>query len=257
LPVDDDPYRDFAEDYHWLYGDTDLTLGTRTPGVRLALTGLAPGARVLDAACGIGIDAAALTRRGFDVTVADASRPMLDRALAHLDAVVPGHRTTCVHSAWEDLPQHLRAESFDAVLCTGNSIAHLRDSDEMTDAFRSFAALLRPGGMLVLDTHDWEQIEAAGERALVDRETIRHGRRCRRRYIWRRSDDASGALELTFELDVLDGPRPGVRRHTVVLHPFSRPKLRSRLEVAGFRRVAIDAVPGHDRYTAVAVRCPT
>ena len=62
-----DQYGSLATDYHWFFNDVDLFLGCDTPGVRAAMVGLEPGARVLDAACGIGIDAAALLRRGFDV----------------------------------------------------------------------------------------------------------------------------------------------------------------------------------------------
>jgi hypothetical protein len=71
--VAEDHYRPLAADYHWFFDDVDLFLGCDTPGVRAAMAGLASGARVLDAACGIGVDAAALLRRGFDVAASDAS----------------------------------------------------------------------------------------------------------------------------------------------------------------------------------------
>ena len=63
----EDQYRSLATDYHWYFDDVALFLGSDTPGVRAAMSSLQPGARVLDAACGIGVDAAALARRGFNV----------------------------------------------------------------------------------------------------------------------------------------------------------------------------------------------
>jgi SAM-dependent methyltransferase len=82
--VDAGHYRSLAADYHWFFDDVDLFLGCDTPGVRAAMAGLASGARVLDAACGIGVDAAAPLRRGFDVAASDASDEMAAVARHHL-----------------------------------------------------------------------------------------------------------------------------------------------------------------------------
>ena len=85
--MDADHYRSLAADYHWFFDDVDLFLGCDTPGVRAAMASLASGARVLDAACGIGVDAAALLRRGFDVAASDASNEMAAVARQRLRAL--------------------------------------------------------------------------------------------------------------------------------------------------------------------------
>jgi ubiquinone/menaquinone biosynthesis C-methylase UbiE len=61
-----DYYRGFAVDYDWLYDDGALTDGSviTRPAVADLLRRAGPGCAVLDAACGTGVDAAALARRG-------------------------------------------------------------------------------------------------------------------------------------------------------------------------------------------------
>lgn len=81
----DDCYADLAHDYEWLFPDEAIggsgTVGATSPGSKDLLEGILgtmpPGARVLDSACGIGADAVALARRGFNVTASDGSASML------------------------------------------------------------------------------------------------------------------------------------------------------------------------------------
>lgn len=248
-----DPYAPLAGDYHWLLDENDLRLGTRTPGVRVALSSLEPGARVLDAACGVGVDAAVLVRRGLRVTIADASASMLCQAADRLAA--EGIQVDAVHSRWDELPTRVPAGAFDAILCSGNSIGHVRDEAEMITVFESFASVLAPGGMVVLDTHDWEYVCSAGNRVLVEpRVLARNGRRCLRTYVWHVPTPRPQTVELELCFVFLDGESASSRTHMIEMHPFTRRQLRDRLQRAGFRNVALDAIPGHDRYTATARR---
>lgn len=250
----EDRYRLLASDYHWFYDDIRLRLGSDTPGVRLAIHGLPDGARVLDAACGIGIDSLALTRRGFTVTASDVSEEMLaeaERRSAHLDVAA---RPRLIHSPWLDLGVHLGRGRFDAVFCIGSSIAHAAGPDEMTEAFGVFRSLLAPSGVLILDTRDWEAVAARGPAGAleVERQIVhRHGRRCIRTFRWG-EPDTQGIIELEASLIFLDGDAVSYRSHRVRQRPFTRRELRDNLRRAGFESVALDHIPGDDRYTATA-----
>ena len=156
----DDPYRHLAADYHWFFDDRAMVVGCDTPGVRAVMAGLGANARVLDAACGIGVDAACLARRGLLVTAADASAAMVEHARRRLAELGPRHRALV--SSWADLPAHVEPDTFDAVFCVGNSIAHAGDRDGMVAAFEAFRAVLTPGGLLVIDSHDWEVLRLGG-----------------------------------------------------------------------------------------------
>lgn len=249
-----DQYRSLAADYHWYFDDVDLLLGCDTPGVRAAIAGLQPGARVLDAACGIGVDAAALLRRGFDVAAADASEEMTAatrRRLRDVDDV--GARV--VTAEWTELPAHFEPRSFDAVFCIGNSIAHSAGAPAMIAALEAFHSILTPGGMLVLDTHDWELVHRAGSRVEIEPGIVeRDGTRCVRTYAWHIPAAFGDPHVLEIAPIFLDGPRARLRSYPVRMWPFTRSELRRRLITAGFGSIALDAVPGDDRFTATARR---
>ena len=139
------------------------------------------------------------------MTGADASRAMLDEARRRFAARGCEIETRC--STWARLTDHFPAGSFDAVLCTGNSIAHLATHTEMVDAFRAFATVLGPGGVLILDTHHWEVVERLRDRTTADPQVIeRDGARCVRTYTWERPEER-GALAT----DDRSRDRPGER----------------------------------------------
>ena len=247
-------YSSLAADYHWFLDDTQLRVGCDTPGVRMALRGLTPGARVLDAACGIGIDAIALARRGIDVTATDDSAEMLAEAAQRIQAAQLEHAPRLVHAAWADLGTTLETESFDAVVCVGSSLAHIDQIDDLTRVAAVFRSLLVPGGQLIVDTRDWEATATnAGSIEVEPRILERDGRRCVRTFRWG-TPQPDGAIELEATLIFLDGDTTTSVVYRVRQRPFSRGDLRAALEVAGFTSIALDHIPGDDRYTATARR---
>jgi SAM-dependent methyltransferase len=247
----EDQYGSLAADYHWFFDDVDLFLGSDTPGVRAAMAVLEPGARVLDAACGIGVDAAALLRRGFDVTASDASEEMAGAARQRLRAA-GADGTRVVTSAWADLPTSFEPGSFDAIFCIGNSIAHAPDASAAIAAFEAFRSLLAPGGTLVLDTHDWELVHQAGSRVEIEPGIVeRDGTRCVRTYSWHVPEAFGDPHVLEIAPIFLDGDSATLRSYPVKMWPFTRTELKRRLTAAGFESIAVDTIPGDERYTAI------
>lgn len=54
---------------------------------------------------------------------------------------------------------------FDAVVCLGNSFAHLMDNDEQLlhkQAIKNFEKCLKPGGMLLIDHRNYDNILETG-----------------------------------------------------------------------------------------------
>lgn len=249
-----DQYGSLAGDYHWFFDDVDLLLGCDTPGVRAVMASLDAGARVLDASCGIGVDAAALHRRGFDVTASDASEDMTAAARNRLSEL-GADRVRVVTSSWANLTEHFEPAQFDAVFCVGNSIAHAQNADAMITAFAAFRSLLAPGGVLVVDSQDWDLVHAAGSHVMVEPGIVeRDGTRCVRTYSWHIPETFSAPWVLEIAPIFLDGDQAQLRSYPVTMWPFTRAELKRRLVAAGFESVALDAIPDDDRYTAVARR---
>jgi ubiquinone/menaquinone biosynthesis C-methylase UbiE len=116
--------------------------------------------RALDSACGTGHHAIALAQQGYQVVGADLSAAMIERARENAAA------------AGVDIAFHtaglgeLRTvgQSFDAVLCLGNSLPHLLTAQAVGEALADFAAVLRPGGLLVIQNRNFDLVWAERER---------------------------------------------------------------------------------------------
>lgn len=164
----DNTYDDFSQDYdrfvHW-----DSRLAAELPFLESLLARIVkPGAAplsILDAACGTGMHAIELARRGFRAAGADLSPRMVDAAREN--AREAGVQISFKAEGFMGLRSAFQNESdfpFDALICFGNSLPHLTNRDDLKEALLDFAACLRPGGMLVLQNRNFDAVMALRER---------------------------------------------------------------------------------------------
>ncbi|XP_077261442.1 glycine N-methyltransferase [Temnothorax americanus] len=129
--------------------------------------------RILDVACGTGVDSVMLLEEGFEVVSVDASDKMLKYALkSRWDRrKEPAFDNWVIEEAnWLTLPSdinHLIGEGFDAVICLGNSFAHMPDSfgdqREQRRALANFKRCVKPGGLLLIDHRNYDYIINTGQ----------------------------------------------------------------------------------------------
>jgi len=66
---------------------------------------------------------------------------------------------------YDDIQDHIQ-DGFDAVICLGNSFAHLMDGfgdqREHKQAIRNFEKCLKPGGVLLIDHRNYDNILETG-----------------------------------------------------------------------------------------------
>ena len=154
MPIDYVAGRPFYGEYAWAY-DLIISRNHRQECafIEQVLTGLGIGrdAAILDAGCGTGSYCVELTQRGFRVTGIDRSSQLL--MFARKKAATAGLEIPFVEG---DILNHEVDRQYDAVLCRGvlNDLVEERDRIQV---FRSFAAILRLGGALILDVRDWEK----------------------------------------------------------------------------------------------------
>jgi glycine N-methyltransferase len=131
------------------------------------------GARhVLDVACGTGIDSVLLCDNGFHVTSCDASDKMLKYALKtrwQRRKEEAFDRWVIEEANWlalkeSDIP--ILEHGYDAAICLGNSFAHLPDflgnNETHINALRNFNSFIKKGGLLVIDTRNYDAIIDTG-----------------------------------------------------------------------------------------------
>jgi SAM-dependent methyltransferase len=116
--------------------------------------------RVLDAACGTGHHAIALARQGYQVVGADLSAAMIQRAQENASA--HGVDAAFVVAGLGGFAA--LGETFDAAICLGNSLPHLLSARAVGETLADFAAVLRPGGLLVIQNRNFDRVWAQRER---------------------------------------------------------------------------------------------
>ena len=119
--------------------------------------------KVLDVACGTGLHAIALAQLGLQVTAADLSEKMLQKARQHADE--HGVKVRWIQGAMEELDRVV-AESFDAIFCLGNSIPHLLTPEALERTVAVFTDRLNKGGILVVQLLNYHNILKSRERII-------------------------------------------------------------------------------------------
>ncbi len=117
--------------------------------------------RVLDVACGTGQHAIALAKRGYEVLGVDVSEGMV--AQARQNATAAGVKVTFLQAGFGEL-LGLVEQSYDVVLCLGNSLPSLLSANSLKDALADMAVVLVPGGLLIVQNLNYDRIWPKRER---------------------------------------------------------------------------------------------
>ncbi|MGT2866675.1 class I SAM-dependent DNA methyltransferase [Streptococcus fryi] len=110
--------------------------------------------KLLELACGTGIQSLRFAEKGFDVTGLDLSEDMLN--LARQRVKVAGQSVHFVQGNMLDLST---LSGFDLVTCYSDSLCYLADEVEMGDVFEQVYQTLKPGGTFIFDVHSTYQTD--------------------------------------------------------------------------------------------------
>jgi glycine/sarcosine N-methyltransferase len=195
----------------------------------------AAGARtILDAACGTGRHAIELARRGFAVSAADCSAGMIAQARANTAAA--GVEVRFEQSGFGGMQQTFRTESFDTLLCLGNSLPHAENPSGISAALGDFAACLKRGGLLILQNRNFDRILAARERWIAPQNSAEDGRE----WLFVRFYDFEADGSITFHILTLRREPGGGWDQSVAstrLWPLPEAELAAALTAAGFGEI--------------------
>ena len=236
-------YDPFSADYD-RFVNWKERLAYELPFIEQQLT--ASGARrVLDAACGTGMHAIALAQRGYDVTGADLSVGMVERAREN--AAVIGSEARFVVAGFGELAARLAlsgaegmGNDFDALLCLGNSLPHVLTADALHATLTDFAAVLRPGGLLLIQNRNFDAV-MRGEAARARWMSPQAHREGGREWLFVRFYDFNPDGTLAFNILTLRREQAGEwiqQIEATTLRPLLHAELLDALAVAGFGDVA-------------------
>jgi SAM-dependent methyltransferase len=248
-------YDGLADVYDWLVPDALLT-PEGTVAAFSGLVSLPPGSRVLDCACGVGQLAVGLTLQGFDAVASDASPAMVQRT--EQLAADHGVDVPVVTCPWEELSPDRVGGRFDAVFCVGNSLTHASGRDARRTALAAMASVLKPEGLLVLTSRNWERQRSRGSGLDIADELVeRHGRPGLVIYNWAIPDSWDAPHFLDVAVALLD---PSNKATTITerlsFWPFTHTDLDEDLRQSGFTPESSTYATEVDRYLVTARRSP-
>jgi len=121
---------------------------------------------VFNSALGDGYDTINLMKTGFQV-ISNEVDPTF-REQAKQNAAQQGIKLeNILDYDWRAMPDSL-SNSCDALICLGNSIAYLMNRKDQLSALTNFYKILRPGGIAVIDTRNYDYMLDQREHILKD-----------------------------------------------------------------------------------------
>ncbi len=180
---------------------------------------------ILDIGCATGSLAVELAKRHYTVTGIDFDHELL--RLAELKAVQEGMDIQFKKMDMRKIPEHFSKNSFDAVLCCGNTLVHLTDISEIRHFLAQTAVILRSGGVLLLQIINYDRILDEGIRGLpaIENEQLRFER-------YYDYDQESGLIDFRTILTVKDTGQ--TIENIIPLFPLRKKDLIGMLSPAGF-----------------------
>jgi SAM-dependent methyltransferase len=245
-------YATLAAVYEWLVPETMLTPEGSVEAYERIVDELGPDARVLDCSAGTGELAVGLRLNGYDVTATDASDAMIERTRQ-----LAGARGVALRAEvcrWEQLVEQGWSNSFDAVWCVGNSLSHAPGQAGRRAALGQMAGVLRPGGLLVLTSRNWELVRDEGSGLRISDELVeRDGRRALVVYGWSLADSWDDQHHLDIAVAIVE-PAGKISNHIERLGfwPFRHENLDADIRAAGLIPTLSTYDPTVDQYLVTA-----
>jgi SAM-dependent methyltransferase len=135
------------------------------PAVSRLLRKYGSGPKVLDLAIGDAAELSYMKDDGWDVFGNDIDAVQVERARMRFGAE-GDDRIFC--GDWRDLGSGHVRQCYDAAYLVGNSLCYLRTLDEHRSVLRQFFDVLKPGGLLVIDSRNYDKIFRLQDHILED-----------------------------------------------------------------------------------------
>lgn len=189
---------------------------------------------VLDAACGTGMHAIALTQAGFHAAGADLSAGMIQQAQANAQSV--GLEIPFQTAGFGELAAAFGPQAFDALFCLGNSLPHLLTPELLTKTLVDFARCLKPGGLVVLQNRNFDAVLGTRQRWMEPQ----YAREGQTEWLFQRFYDFEADGLLTFNIVTLRREGNGNWTQAIrstQLRPLLAGDLQAACQLAGFHAI--------------------
>lgn len=207
--------------------------------VEQQLGGRVDGLRLLDAGCGTGSLAIALARHGAGVKAFDLNSQMVRKAEEKRPQAL---NLEFVVGSLMDVESLYQGLMFDGIICVGNTLVHLSDQEAIGAFFDQTHGLLKPGGKLVVQMVNYDNIMEYKPVSLPVINT--------KDYLFERRYEYTASGHVRFITSLFDLEHGNVSKDSTLLLPCAKSFLENELK-GRFRQIgffgSFDGAPWHDK----------
>jgi 2-polyprenyl-3-methyl-5-hydroxy-6-metoxy-1,4-benzoquinol methylase len=136
--------------YTWMAGGVDAAVARGESEIAAILPDLSAGGSAVDLGAGFGMHAIPLGRRGCTVLALDSCSLLLEQLMGQST----GLPVKAVLDEILSFRRHMDSAA-DAILCMGDTLTHLPDTESVLQLFALAAESLRPGGSFIATFRDY------------------------------------------------------------------------------------------------------
>lgn len=196
--------------------------------------------KILDIGCAVGQLAMALAGQGHEVTGIDLDEDMVHKA--RKEAPGRGLKADFFVMDMMTVDKHFRSNSFDMVLCLGNTMVHLQSPEEMQVFITKVFRLLNENGVFIVQVVNYDAVLGRGikELPVIDTEHVRFERGYR-------YDKADHKIRFRSRLTVKKDKE--IFENEILLYPLTCGEMGLLMDRAGFHQVEYFGNFGKDFHT--------
>ncbi len=186
--------------------------------------------KIFESCLGDGCDTIYLLKEGFEVISNDLDKEFIKKA--QQNAKKENVKLNITSYDWRKLAQHFEKESFDAVLCLGNSITYLFDKKDQIETLNQFKKMLRKNGTLIIDERNYEYFLNYKE------EILKGNFEYSGKYVYCGNNVHGYPIEIENDKIVMEYYDPiRKKKGNLTLYPFKKGELLELLKEAGFTKI--------------------
>ena len=192
---------------------------------------------MLDCAVGTGQMLIPLAQLGYTVTGTDINNKMIRRAGVNFAKFKLFANLNV--SDFRNLKDNVK-QQYDCVLCTGNSIGHVKNED-LPSVIQSMDSLIRPGGMFYMDSKNWENILKTKKRFYLYNPIVRDRGRVNYVQVWDyiKNEDEVAIMFNYLITEELDNKIISKRQFYEVYFPFTIDMIKEQLTALNYKNINV------------------
>ena len=187
--------------------------------------------KIFDACFGDGADSIHLLKNGFNVTSNEIDYLFIQKAKEN--AIKHNVTLNITKYDWRDINKHFEDNSFDAVLCLGNSLTYLFEKKDQLKTIKNFLKIIKDDKILIIDERNYQSILDNREQILNKGEFQYSGK-----YVYCGDEVHGKPVEITdYKVRFEYQDERNQKKGYLVFYPFKKGELWNLLKEAGFTKI--------------------